>query len=101
MENKSKDIAVFTLARGSQINDYLQNSESYQFVYTVLKNMMSNYGMDVPKVGIGGDIEDVSCFIAGLIEYQTIFEVKVELIEGDTTEFDPDSNPEVYDDEWG
>ena len=99
--NSSKDIAVFTLARGSQINDYLQNSESYQFVYTVLKNMMSKYGMDVPKVGIGGDIEDVSCFIAGLIEYQTIFEVKVELIEGDTTEFDPDSNPEVYDDEWG
>ena len=58
MENKSKDIAVFTLARGSQINDYLQNSESYQFVYKVLKNMMSKYGMDVPKVGIGGDIED-------------------------------------------
>ena len=56
MDNKSKDIAVFTFARGSQINDYLQNSESYQFVYKVLKNMMSKYGMDVPKVGIGGDI---------------------------------------------
>jgi hypothetical protein len=62
---------------------------------------MSKYGMDVPKVGIGGDIEDVSCFISGLIEYQTFFEVKVELLEGDTTEFDPDTNPEVYDDEWG
>jgi len=77
MENKSKDIAVFTLARGSQINGYLQSSESYQFVYKVLKNMMSKYGMDVPKVGIGGDIEDVSCFIAGLIEYQTILRLRL------------------------
>lgn len=45
--------------------------------------MMSKYGIDVPKVGIGGDIEDVSCFIAD----QAIFEGKVELIEGDITEY--------------
>jgi hypothetical protein len=101
MENKSKDIAVFTLARGSQINGYLQNSESYQFVHKVLKNMMTRYGLDVPKIGLSGSIDDVTCFIAGLIEYQMIYNINVEYFEGDTTEFDPDLNSEVYDDELG
>jgi hypothetical protein len=36
-----------------------------------------------------------------LIEYQLIYDVDVEYFEGDTTEFDPDTNTEVYDDEWG
>jgi hypothetical protein len=42
MENNSnKDIAVFTFSRGSQMNDNIQNTESYQFVQRILKNMMS------------------------------------------------------------
>ena len=102
MENNSnKDIAVFTFSRGSQMNYNIQNCESYQFVQRILKNMMSRYGLDVPKVGLSGSIEDVTCFIAGLIEYQLLYNVNVEYLEGDTTEFDPDTNPEVYDDEWG
>ena len=102
MENKSnKDIAVFTFSRGSQMNDNIQTCESYLFVQRILKNMMSRYGLDVPKIGLSGSMEDVTCFIAGLIEYQVMYNVNVEYFEGDTTEYDPDLNSEVYDDELG
>ena len=101
MGSNSKDIAVFTFAHGSQFNNQIQNSGSYHFVHRILKNMMTRQGLDVPKVGIGGSIEDVSCFIAGLIEYQLIFNIDIEYYEGDTTEYDPDLNSEVYDDELG
>lgn len=102
MENNSnKDIAVFTFARGSQLNESIQNSESYQFVHRILKNMMTKYGLDVQKIGLSGTIEDMSAFIGGLIAYQLIYNVNVEYFEGDTTEFDPDLNSEVYDDELG
>ena len=102
MENNSnKEIAVFTFARGSQLNESIQNSESYQFVHRILKNMMTKYGLDVQKIGLSGTIEDMSAFIGGLIAYQLIYNVNVEYFEGDTTEFDPDLNPEVYDDELG
>ena len=43
----------------------------------------------------------MSAFIGGLIEYQLIYNINVEYFEGDTTEFDPDLNSEVYDDELG
>lgn len=99
--NSNKDIAVFTFARGSQLNESIQNSESYQFVHRILKNMMTKYGLDVQKIGLSGTIEDMSAFIGGLIAYQLIYNVNVEYFEGDTTEFDPDLNPEVYDDELG
>lgn len=102
MENNSnKEIAVFTFARGSQLNESIQNSESYQFVHRILKNMMTRYGLDVQKIGLSGSIEDMSVFIGGLIEYQLIYNVNVEYFEGDTSEFDPDLNPEVYDEELG
>lgn len=102
MENNSnKEIAVFTFARGSQLNESIQISESYQFVHRILKNMMTRYGLDVQKIGLSGSIEDMSAFIGGLIEYQLIYNVNVEYFEGDTTEFDPDLNSEVYDDELG
>ncbi len=102
MENNSnKDIAVFTFSRGSQINGNIQDSESYHFVYRILKNMMTRYGLNVPKVGLSGSIEDMSAFIGGLIEYQLIYNINVEYFDGDTIEFDPDLNSEVYDDELG
>jgi hypothetical protein len=101
MESNSKDIAVFTFARGSQQQENILNSENYQFVYRILKNMMTRYGLDVPKIGLSGSIDDITCFIAGLIEYQMIYNINVEYFEGDTTEFDPDLNSEVYDDELG
>lgn len=102
MENNSnKDIAVFAFSRGSQINGNIQDSESYHFVYTILKNMMTRHGLDVSKIGLSGGLEDVTCFIAGLIEYQLIYNVDVQYFEGNTTEYDPDLNSEVYDDELG
>jgi hypothetical protein len=51
MESNSKDIAVFTFARGSQQQENILNSENYQFVYRILKNMMTRYGLDLPKIG--------------------------------------------------
>ncbi len=102
MESKSnKEIAVFTFARDSQLNENILHSESYQFVHRILKNMMTRYGLDVQKIGLSGSIEDMSAFIGGLIEYQLIYNINVEYFEGDTTEFDPDLNSEVYDDELG
>lgn len=100
MENKSnKDIAVFAFARGTQIHSNI--TESYQFVERIINNMMRRAGVDTPKVGIGGTKEDVISFIAGLIEYQLMYNVEIEYVEGDTSEYDIDMCSDVYDDELG
>jgi hypothetical protein len=51
--NSSKDIAVFTFTRGSQIHSHIAESESYQFVERIINSMMSRNGVDTPKVGLG------------------------------------------------
>ncbi len=102
MENKSsKDIAVFTFARGSQLHTNIIDSESYTFVLDIINSMMKRHGVDTFKVGLGGTKEDVCCFIAGLIEYQLIFNINVELLDGDTSDYDIDTRSDVYDDELG
>lgn len=102
MENNSnKDIAVFTFARGSQLHSNIIETDSYLFVSRIINSMMTRNGVDTPKVGLGGTKEDVCCFIAGLIEYQLLYNVNIEYEIGDTSEFDPDLDSEVYDDELG
>jgi hypothetical protein len=102
MENNStKDISVFTFARGSQLNPKIMESESYRFVMSIITTMMKKNGVDTPKVGFGGTKEDLSCFVAGLIDYQLMYNIDIEFEEGDTSEFDPDVSPELYDDELG
>ena len=102
MENNSnKDIAVFTFARGSQLHSSIIETDSYRFVSRIINSMMTRNGVDTPKVGFGGTKEDVCCFIAGLIEYQLLYNVNIEYEIGDTSEFDPDFDSEVYDDELG
>jgi len=95
--NSSKDIAVFTFARESQIHSNILESESYQFVERVINSMMIQHGVDTPKVGISGTKEDVISFIAGLLEYQLQYNIKVEYFEGDTSEYDIDMNSENED----
>lgn len=99
--NSSKDIAVFTFARGSQIHSHIAESESYQFVERIINSMMSRNGVDTPKVGLGGTKEDVCCFIAGLIEYQLLYNVNIEYEIGDTYEYDIDTSSDVFDDDLG
>jgi len=99
--NSSKDIAVFTFTRGSQIHSHIAESESYQFVERIINSMMSRNGVDTPKVGLGGTKEDVCCFIAGLIEYQLLYNVNIEYEIGDTYEYDIDMSSNVYDDDLG
>ena len=102
MENNSnKDIAVFTFARGSQLHSSIIETDSYRFLSRIINSMMTRNGVDTPKVGFGGTKEDVCCFIAGLIEYQLLYNVNIEYEIGDTSEFDPDLDSEVYDDELG
>ena len=102
MENNSnKDIAVFTFARGSQLHSNIIETDSYRFVSRIINSMMARNGVDTPKVGLGGTKEDVGCFIAGLIEYQLLYNLNIEYEIGDTSEFDPDLDSEVYDDELG
>ena len=102
MDSKSgKDIAVFTFASGTQYNESVIKSESYLFVERIIDSMMKRSGVNTPKVGIGGTKEDVCCFIAGLIEYQLLYNINIVYDESDSSEFDPDSNPEIYDDELG
>jgi hypothetical protein len=102
MENNSnKDIAVFTFARGSQLHPNIIETDSYRFVSRIINSMMTRNGVDTPKVGLGGTKEDMCCFIAGLIEYQLLYNVNIEYKIGDTSEFDPDFDSEVYDDELG
>jgi hypothetical protein len=95
--NKNKDIAVFAFARGTQIHSNITGSESYKFVERVINSMMSRNGVDTPKVGISGTKEDVISFIAGLIEYQIMYNINLEYMEIDSSEFDPDVTSEVYD----
>lgn len=99
--NSSKNITVFTFARGSQIHSNIVDSESYQFVVSIINSMMTRNGVNTPKVGFGGTIEDVSCFIAGLIEYQLIYNFKFGLELEETSEYDIDMRSDVYDDELG
>ncbi len=102
MENNSnKDIAVFTFARGSQLHSSIIETDSYRFVSRIINSMMTRNGVDTPKVGLGGTKEDVCCFIAGLIEYQLLYNVNIKYEIGDTSEFDPDEDSEVYNDELG
>jgi hypothetical protein len=96
-KNTNKDIAVFAFARGTQIHSNITGSESYKFVEQVINSMMSRNGVDTPKVGISGTKEDVISFIAGLIEYKIMYNIKLEYMEIDSSEFDPDVNPEIYD----
>lgn len=102
MENNStNDISVFTFARGSQLNSKLMESDSYGFVLGIINTLMKKNGVETHKVGFGGTKEDVCCFIAGLIDYQLMYNIDVEYFKGDTTEFDPDVSPELYDEELG
>jgi len=102
MENNSnKDISVFTFTRGSQTQSNVVNSESNGFVLGVINSMMKKSGVDTSKVGIGGTKEDVCCFIAGLIQYQIMYNINIEYMVNDTSEYDPDDNPEDYEDELG
>ena len=39
--NSSKDIAVFTFARGSQLNTNIMESDSYRFVLGIINSMMT------------------------------------------------------------
>jgi hypothetical protein len=97
--NSSKDISVFTFARGSQLNANIMESDSYRFVLGVINSMMARNGVDTPKVGLGGTKEDVSCFIAGLIEYQLLYNVNIDYEFGDTSEYDIDKYSDNLDDE--
>ena len=100
MENNSNnDIAVFTFARGSQLNAITMESDSYRFVLGIINSMMTRNGVDTPKVGLGGTMEDVSCFIAGLIEYQLLYNVNIDYELGDTSEYDIDKYSDNLDDE--
>lgn len=102
MENNSnKDIAVFTFASGSQLHSNIIETDSYRFVSRIINSMMTRNGVDTPKVGLGGTKEDVCCFIAGLIEYQLLYNVNIEYEICDTSEFDPDVDSEVYNEELG
>jgi hypothetical protein len=100
MENNSNnDIAVFTFARGSQLNARTMESDSYRFVLGIINSMMTRNGVDTPKVGFGGTKEDVSCFIAGLIEYQLLYNVNIDYELGDTSEYDIDRYSDNLDNE--
>lgn len=92
--NSTKDISVFTFARGSQLNSKILESESFGFVMGIIDKLMIQNGVYTPKVGLGGTKEDVCCFIAGLIEYQSLYNIKVEYVESNTEEYDPDENSE-------
>jgi hypothetical protein len=100
MENNSnKDIAVFTFARGSQLNSNIMESDSYRFVLNIINSMMTRNGIDTPKVGLGGTKEDVSCFIAGLIEYQLLYNVNIDYEFEGTSEYDIDYCSDNLDEE--
>jgi hypothetical protein len=99
VNNSNNDIAVFTFARGSQLNAITMESDSYRFVLGIINSMMTRNGVDTPKVGLGGTKEDVGCFIAGLIEYQLLYYVNIDYELGDTSEYDIDRYSDNLDNE--
>lgn len=76
-------------------------SDSYEFVFGIINTLMKKNGVETPKVGFGGTKEDVCCFIAGLIDYQLMYNIDVVFEKSDTSEFDPDDSIEIDEDELG
>jgi hypothetical protein len=74
-------------------------SDSYRFVLNIMNSMMTRNGVDTPKVGLGGTKEDVSCFIAGLIEYQLLYNVNIDYEFNNTSEYDIDCCSDNLDEE--
>ncbi|MBM3454177.1 MAG: hypothetical protein FJX80_03400 [Bacteroidetes bacterium] len=86
------DIMVFSFAKDSQFNHRFKTEKGYAYVYTVLNRLLQEHGVNTPKIGIGGYVEDVAAYISFIIHsYQLHHSINsVEVADFDPAEFDPE-----------
>ena len=89
------DIMVFSFKKDSQYNDRFKTEKEYEYVFTVLNRLLQEKGVNTPKIGIGGYIEDVAAYISFIIRsYQLYNSINsVEIADFDPAEFDPEAEP--------
>ena len=89
------EIAVFTLSKGSQMNDSLHKSESYYFMLDKIEQMMRMNNVNSDKFGISGYKEDVAAYLAFYLEVYLYKDIDVRLMD-DINEYDPDIMPNNF-----
>ena len=89
------EIAVFTLSKGSQMNDSLHKSESYYFMLDKIEQMMRMNNVNSDKFGISGYKEDVAAYLAFYLEVYLYKDIDVRLMD-DINEYDPDIMPNKF-----
>ena len=89
------DIMVFSFAKNSQFNSVEEAKHEYDYAFRILNKMLSEHKVDVPKIGIGGYIEDLASYIAFIIKTYHLHRAiaSVEVSDFDPAEFDPDVEP--------
>jgi hypothetical protein len=91
----AKDIMVFSFAKNSQFNSVDEVNHEYDYVFRILSRMLAAHEVDVPKIGIGGYVEDVASFISFIIKtyhFNTSLN-NIDISDFDPDEFDPDIEP--------
>jgi hypothetical protein len=91
----TNDIMVFSFAKHSQFKTLKGNMREYDYVHKILSSYLKDYQVDVPKIGFGGYIEDVSAFIAYILKTYQLNKIisGIEISDFDPDEFDPDIEP--------
>ncbi len=89
------DIMVFSFAKNSQFNSVEEAKHEYDYVFRILNKMLSEQGVDVPKIALAGYIKDLACHIAFIIKTYHLHRAiaSVEVSDFDPAEFDPDVEP--------
>jgi hypothetical protein len=99
----TSDIMVFSFTKYSQLKSVENANHEYDYVFKILNKLLSEHGVDVPKIGIGGYIEDVASYIAFIIKaYQLNGAISsIEISDLDPDEFDPEIEPIKFPNDLG
>ena len=89
------EIAVFTLSKGSQMNDSVHKSECYYFMLDKIEQTMRMNNVKSDKFGISGYKEDVAAYLAFYLEVYLYKDIDVRLMD-DINEYDPDIMPNNF-----
>ena len=88
----AKERAVFVFQKGSQIRNIPNQDSSYNYVRNILNIMMAKNGVDSEIIFIGGHIEDVISYIAGIIDLYYLDSISIDLADD---KYSKDSDFEV------
>lgn len=84
-----KERAVFVFEKGSQDRNILNQKRSYEFVKKMLNIMMAKGGVDAEQIFLGGEKNDMICYLSGIIELYYLDSISFDLADDEYT-IDPD-----------